>query len=461
MATYTKNYKLKKPDYEDYYDIRDINRNMDVIENVLMEIENKESGTGNGDSYDDSDLQERVSSLENGLEDFATKEYVAEEIAKIEITGGGGTGVGGTYDDSDLQKRVGAIESDYTTADEVVEVITTAIAEKVDEATLSQYVKMTDFTTSQASQNNSISSNQEDITALNSEMNVVDTRLDNAEKLVALMQVDDVLTPYDLIITTQLQFEELYQSEDWLGATRVAFVGGRFIRNDGAGLLIPLTVKQIDCLGGAVIVIDEYDAITNGTAAVVGYNELPEDNDYRADLQIEVYVKEITLTSTLMVLCNFKNAVFRNSLIDRTQETKGELLTSVFVRVGENITLIDCTQNIYYGNANVQYPAFVHSCNGFELINCTINGRGTSFFTGSYSKMCSSCTNIRGCSINFYSEISGMRCVLIHNTNVASHSFFRKTGMLEGFSGSVTTELSVGTNTYIDTGTCFQTPLEV
>ncbi len=40
MATYTKNFNLKKPSEEDFYNIKDFNDNADIIDNKLKELEN-------------------------------------------------------------------------------------------------------------------------------------------------------------------------------------------------------------------------------------------------------------------------------------------------------------------------------------------------------------------------------------------------------------------------------------
>lgn len=44
MATYTTNLNMKKPDYSDPRDIKDINDNMDILDSAIRNLQNKGSG---------------------------------------------------------------------------------------------------------------------------------------------------------------------------------------------------------------------------------------------------------------------------------------------------------------------------------------------------------------------------------------------------------------------------------
>lgn len=62
MAIYTTNYGLKKPNLEDYTDVRDMNRNMDILDSALMKLSEANGGStgsdnGSDTSYDDSELE--------------------------------------------------------------------------------------------------------------------------------------------------------------------------------------------------------------------------------------------------------------------------------------------------------------------------------------------------------------------------------------------------------------------
>ncbi|MFI3175125.1 MAG: hypothetical protein R3Y53_08040 [Bacillota bacterium] len=560
MALYTKNYKLKKPDYEDYYDIRDINRNMEIIDGVLMELENREetgtggsgangkdgadgtdgadglsayevavkngfsgsesdwllslkgadgqAGDGSGTAYDDSDLQERVSTIESDLDDLATKEFVAEEIGKIEIVGGSGVagqdgangkdgvdgvdgadgtdgadglsayevavkngfsgsesdwllslkgadgtdgtagdGSGTAYDDSDLQERVGTIESDYVTASAVAEVLQEVVDTKADKTMFSDYVKTTDFTTGQATQDEEISNNQTRIVDLETGLTDAENKIDNLEEVVELVQPSDVLTPYDLIITTQEQFEEMYLSEDWLGATRVALVGGRFVRNDGAGLLIPMTVKQLDCLGGAVIVIDEWVRVLD-TDNCIRYVEMPAD-DVSMNISIECYINTVHSTArTATALMYLKNVVIRNAIIGISANAKldGNYKLSIAYSC-KNITVINAEVEAYL--TEVSYYGVINSCDTVYAYNIHMVVKGTISTTIGVITMVSVVYNLKHLSVQVTLEVPKVGIALVYNGSVVSNVYFTK--LTNNSGGTLTRSLSGGTNTYMTT----------
>ena len=43
MATYTDNFNLIKPSEDDFYDIQDMNENMDTLDGVLAEMEQNQT----------------------------------------------------------------------------------------------------------------------------------------------------------------------------------------------------------------------------------------------------------------------------------------------------------------------------------------------------------------------------------------------------------------------------------
>ena len=95
--------------------------------------------------------------------------------------------------------------------------------------------------------------------------------------------------PYDLVVRTQAQFEEMIASATWLDATSVALVGQfTYGAANNSGIKVPSSVKQIHGFNGAKITITNF--VYNGTTAKGGlwYDTRPTTLDYSIrDLEVD------------------------------------------------------------------------------------------------------------------------------------------------------------------------------
>ncbi len=99
----------------------------------------------------------------------------------------------------------------------------------------------------------------------------------------------DNLIPYDKVIRTQTEFEELIASETWLGAVSVALVGQFTLSTaNNSGIKVPDTVKQIHGFNSAKITVTNF--VYNSSTAKGGlwYDTLSAMFDYSIrDLEVD------------------------------------------------------------------------------------------------------------------------------------------------------------------------------
>lgn len=89
---------------------------------------------------------------------------------------------------------------------------------------------------------------------------------------------------YDKVIRTQAEFEALIASPTWLNAVSVCFIGNggtlKFTRSDGLGCKIPQTVKQIQGMNSAMIVVSNFVYNESTNKAGLWYETIPTTDDY-------------------------------------------------------------------------------------------------------------------------------------------------------------------------------------
>ncbi len=214
---------------------------------------------------------------------------------------------------------------------------------------------------------------------------------------------DGLSTPYDKVIRTQAEFNELIASPTWLGATSVALVGQFTLSTaNNSGIKIPATVKQIHGFNSAKITITNF--VYNSSTAKGGlwYDTLPTTLDYSiCDLEVDC-------TGTDGSGRGFYNCT---NLTNCTGKGTGEYGYGFF----------DCT----------------------KLTNCTGKGTGTSYGYGFYL-----CTNLTNCTgTGTATDGSGYG---FHSIEYASNCR----------DGGSKTDMWGGINYNIDVETCRKTPVE-
>ncbi len=191
----------------------------------------------------------------------------------------------------------------------------------------------------------------------------------------------DNLIPYDKVIRTQAEFNELIASPTWLGAESVALVGQfTYSTANNSGIKVPATVKQIHGFNSAKITITNFKYNSSTANGGLWYDTLPQTDDY------SIRDLEVDCTGTGTGGLGFRNCTNLTNCTGTGTGTGSESFSFGF----NNCTnLTNCTgTGAGTGTGNTGY-GFDNCTN---LTNCTGTGTGTYGYGFYY------CTNLTNCT---------------------------------------------------------------
>lgn len=228
-------------------------------------------------------------------------------------------------------------------------------------------------------------------------------------------------TVYDLVITTQQEFTDFYTSLDngTCTAKSVLFVGDggtlEFTRSDGKGLHLPETLLRLDGINNAIINIKNFTYNSSTNYAGIWYTNVNQSVKYSIN-DISVIVNSSSTASRCFYRCYQINNCSANSTTS----------TTFAYGFAQCYKLNNCSAKAQAKNAY----SFTQC---YQLNNCDANVTGTN--TGIGFDTCYQINNgdIKNATGNTGYGFSG--CKYISNCRA---------------SGTVTTSLLGGSNTYVD-----------
>lgn len=212
---------------------------------------------------------------------------------------------------------------------------------------------------------------------------------------------------YSIIIRTQTEFESLISSSDWHGATSILFDGSivgdmGFVCDspDNRGIKIPQTVKQIEGINSAKLVVKNLNTDDASETGALWYSYKSYDDEYQVK-NISVYSEG---ARACFVNCrNLTNCCAVNNggigflecinLIDCDGKVDGEEVFAVYHLCEK---LLNCNA---MGNSRGRCHAFV---NCSAMVNCSGNAYSILNSTASYPEAIAyfSCSDLINCFAN-------------------------------------------------------------